>query len=192
MGIGESETGIQTSSESMRFTGVFVVVASFAMCWGCSNSAETVNDNPKPLSDPVAVSKPEQTGNSSTVPTPESIGLKPRGKKMIDSPASGSPPPLQFRRAAEDSEIAPSMNERGEVVETRVFKSHPQIVRAEAVWKNAKDALLKITLRDGKTIDVKTDRLVNLQTARTRDLMEISGIQGRVEKGRIRKKEALD
>ena len=174
----------------MSFSRVFSIVASIVLCWGCSNSAETVKDTRRPDSDPAVVSKPEQTGNAITAPTPGSIGVKPSGK-MIDSPASG-PPPLQFRKAAEDSEIATSMNERGEVVETRVFKSHPQIVRAEAVWKNAKDALLKITLRDGKTIDVKTDRLVNLQTATTRDLMEISGIQGRVEKGRIRKKEALD
>ena len=174
----------------MSFSRVFSIVASIVLCWGCSNSAEAVRNAGAPSGGPTVANKTRQTGNTNM--PPPSIGMKPREKKMVDTAPSGPPPPLQFRKVDEDSEIATSMNDRGEVVETRVFKSHSQIVRAEAVWKNAKDALVKITLKDGKTIDVKTDRLANLQTATTRDLMEISGIQGRVEKGRIRKKWALD
>lgn len=177
MGRGESEAYIQTIKEHMRFTGIFSVVASIVMCWGCSNSAEAVKNDGAPNAAPTVASKPTQTANVNM--PPPSIGMKPREKKMVDAPTSGPPPALQFRKADEDSEIATSMNARGEVVETRVFKSHPQIVRAEAVWKSAKEATLKITLRDGKMIDVKSDSLANLQTATTRDLMEIAGIQTR-------------
>jgi len=80
------------------------------------------------------------------------------------------------------------MNEVGQVVETRVFKSHPAISRVVAVWKKPKMAELRITLKDGISLDVKAERLSNLQSATTRELMEIAGIPSRRETKRLDKK----
>lgn len=164
----------------MRFTRVFFVIASLGLCWGCSSSAEAVN-TVSSSGEPATAAGTEKITGAAVTPTPVGIGKQPRDKTMVETPP-GPPPPLQFRQAAEDSEIATTMNAQGEVVETRVFKNHPQIVRAEAVWKTAKEATLRLTLKGGKTIDVKTDRITSLQAATTRDLMGIAGVQAQTRR----------
>jgi len=79
--------------------------------------------------------------------------------------SSGSSVPLEFRPGPENSEIATTMNEKGQPVEVRVFKGNPQLDRVEAVWLGPSEKLVKITLRNGGTVQVRTDRIANLGSA---------------------------
>ena len=88
---------------------------------------------------------------------------------------AGPEVPLDFRPGAENSETATTMNAQGQPVEVRVFKDHPQLSRAEAVWLGANGKLLRITLRDGTTVEVKTDRIANLSSAPSDLLVELAG-----------------
>lgn len=165
----------------MRITRSLFIVSLACIGWACSGSAEAVKNAPATQNATPTPSSQKGNPNAETVdsavsPTPGRIAAQPRGRTRV-APIPGPPPPLQFRKAAEDSEIATAMNAQGDVVETRIFKSHPRLERVEAVWKGAKEAEFKIFLKDGKIIDVKTGRIVNLQTASVRDLLAIAGIE---------------
>ena len=67
------------------------------------------------------------------------------------------------------------MNEQGQPLETRVFKDNPQLERVEAVWVGPTDKLLRITLRNGQTVEVTTDRIANLASAPASLLVELAG-----------------
>jgi len=162
----------------MRIEKALFLVASLVMSWGCSGSAETVKSDSSSGDTAPAVTRVETSANAAAeTPAPNNLAIRPYGRKRVVLPDTEPLPRLQFREGAEDSEIATSMNSNGEIVETRIFRNHPQLGRVEAVWKSAKEATLKISLKGGKTIDVKSDRLVNLHSATTRDLIEIAGIR---------------
>jgi hypothetical protein len=67
------------------------------------------------------------------------------------------------------------MNDHGQPVELRVFKDDPQLDRVEAVWLGPSEKLLKITLRSGSTVEVKTDKIANLASTPSHVLMELAG-----------------
>ena len=67
------------------------------------------------------------------------------------------------------------MNEQGQPVEVRVFKDNAQLDRVEAVWLGANQMLLRITLRNGQTREVRTDRIKNLSSAPAELLIELAG-----------------
>lgn len=87
------------------------------------------------------------------------------------------PSPLRFQPAAEDSETAFSMNNIGQMYSIRVFRNHPQLAKVESVWVNKKDKELKIFLKDGRVLELTTDRILNLKQATTAQLLELAGIQ---------------
>ena len=89
--------------------------------------------------------------------------------------SSGSNISLEFRPGPEDSEFATTMNDHGQPVEVRVFKGNSQLDRVEAVWLGPSEKLLKITLRNGSTVEVKTDRIANLVSAPSALLVELAG-----------------
>ncbi|HEV7701037.1 MAG TPA: hypothetical protein VGO43_12460 [Pyrinomonadaceae bacterium] len=81
---------------------------------------------------------------------------------------------LQYRAGAENSQTATTMNSAGQAIEIRVFKTHPRLARVEAVWLDEKAKILKFTFRDGRTSEVRTDKVASLVTASTQALMEIA------------------
>lgn len=89
--------------------------------------------------------------------------------------SSGSSVPLEFRPGPENSEIATTMNDKGQPVEVRVFKGNAQLNRVEAVWLGPSDKLVKITLRNGGTVEVRTDRIANLGSAPSDLLVQLAG-----------------
>lgn len=97
-------------------------------------------------------------------------------RRRVDVDPSATPPPPNFRPAAEDSESAITMDQTGAVLEIRVFKKHPQIAKVEAIRLNETTKTLKVYLRDGKVVEVKTDRVDRLETISTGDILEIAGI----------------
>ncbi|MFL6374681.1 MAG: hypothetical protein ACJ73D_08460 [Pyrinomonadaceae bacterium] len=97
--------------------------------------------------------------------------------RRVTSPGVAPPSnaPLEFRPGAENSETATTMNEQGQPLEVRVFKDNPQITKVEAVWLDAKKKLLRITLRNGSTVEVTTDQIADLASAPSRQLVELVG-----------------
>jgi hypothetical protein len=100
-----------------------------------------------------------------------------RGRReVVEHPAEGAPPPLQFQEAPEDSQIAVTMRPDGSVYEVRVFKSHPRLAKVEVVWQGIGERTLKIFSRNGNAVEKKTDRIQDLATAPTQLLLEIAGL----------------
>lgn len=160
-------------SKDMKKRGLITIVATVGL--SCSSSIEKSKELPNVNSDPsVSVNSVEPNQNAE-IP-PGSVAGK-RERKIVDAPASGTPPPLNFREAAEDSEIAVTMNSDGSILEIRKFNTDPQLSRIEATWSGPKEKSLKIFLRRGKVLNVKTDRIQNLQTAPTSLLLEIAGLE---------------
>lgn len=73
--------------------------------------------------------------------------------------------------------VSTTMNSQGAVVETRVFKDNPQLVRVEMTWVGPKDNTLKIFLRSGRVVEAKADNIENLGSTPISVLLEKAGIK---------------
>ena len=166
----------------------FVTFLAIAFGWGCSGSAETSGSAPGPKTNSGISSNNQTTpaantepGNSTVAQPPGSLPNRPGGKQIVDVPLSGPRPLPAFKKAGEDSQITTTMNADGDVLEIRVFNSHPKIVKAEVIWHGAKTKALKLFLRGGRIVEIETDRIENLQNASTGLLLEIAGLQAPVQ-----------
>jgi len=78
------------------------------------------------------------------------------------------------KAAPDNSEI---FAELGEVpIETRVFKSHPQLIK---VIKSGipPNQTIKVYLKGGKTVDLPGDKITNLGTESAANILQAAGIQ---------------
>ena len=147
---------------------------------GCSGLAKTSRKESNSSSSTVNREQPL----SSSTDTPNVAANHPKtnsreriNRDRIDVNPAATPLPLKFRKAAENSEVATTMNTEGDIFEVRVFKNHPQIAKVEATWVDAKEKALKIYLRNGQILEVKTDRLTDLASATASQLLEIGGLK---------------
>ena len=158
-------------------------IACLSACLGaCSGgSPQTANVAAAGDSSPAApVSEVNTTTGTSNVQQPvananNAFQLVKGRRRPQTVVSSGSSVPLEFRPGPEDSEFATTMNDRGQPVEVRVFKGNSQLDRVEAVWLGPSEKLLRITLRNGSTVEVKTDRIANLASAPSALLVELAG-----------------
>lgn len=172
-----------------KFT--FFIVLAASVISACSSSAETARVSPSSnAKTPPAVNAPANANSDQAVTTengqanvdantpgsPMDAAVN-RGKKLVDTPASGPPPPLRFEPAGDDSEVAASMRPDGTVFEVRVFKTDPQIAKVELTWLSPTEKAVKLYLRGGKVMDIKTDKIPNLKTTTLKQLREAFGIQ---------------
>ena len=58
----------------------------------------------------------------------------------------------------------------GLIVETRVFKAHPTLARAELSYGKG-ERVLKITMRDGRTVSVSGDKVKGLRDVKASQLV---------------------
>ncbi len=119
----------------------------------------------------------DPTQNNTSDAPPGSFAARSNRRKVVDMPSSGPPPPPNFQEAPEDSQIATTMNEAGQIVELRVFRRQPQLDRVEATWLNANDKSLKIYLRSGQVIETQSSVLGNLKNLSTDQLLELAGVR---------------
>ncbi len=173
----------------MRILFVLSVVA--ILFAGCSSNANTTttlatgnrngsdarNSNTVVPSDPNRPADPgTESANVKLTPTKAERADKLRQKNLAAAPTSGPPALPQFRPAPENSQIATSMNGEGAVIETRVFKNHPQLAKVEMTWAGPQDKSFKIFLRNGKVIEAKSDKINDLKDVPTSILLEMAGI----------------
>ena len=119
----------------------------------------------------------ESSSNSNRTLTRAEMMEKMRQKSLINTPSSGPPPTPQFHPAPDHSAIATTMNKDGAVVETRVFKDDPQLVKVEMTWLGPKSSTLKIFLKNGRTVVTKAGNIQNLGSTPVSVLLEMAGIK---------------
>jgi hypothetical protein len=121
-------------------------------------------------------------------PNTDDRQLNPRDRKnranRVVNP-SGTPETPEFRPAPEDSEAAVTMADDGSIMEIRVFKSHPRLEKVESTWVDPKEKKLKIFLKGGNVIELKTDRVASLQSTTTAELLEIASSKKKGDRPRI-------
>ncbi len=97
-------------------------------------------------------------------------------RRIVDVPQSGPLPPPKRVPAGENSEMTTTMDKSNRFVETRYFKSHPQIVKAEKVFLDASNSVVSITLKNGKQLNFPGDRIPNMLQATSVDLLRAAGV----------------
>lgn len=100
--------------------------------------------------------------------------IGPRGQRPDVRP-NATPMPLQFKPAPENSQFAVTMDRDGMIREVRVFRSHPKLAKAEISYKTPDEKTVRITLRDGKTFEVRSNRIKALQAAKAAELLALAG-----------------
>ncbi len=145
---------------------------------GCFTASETGNEQAvanerapvEAISQNAAMPVPDQA--------PPAGGLAERVNRLKprEVPASGTPVPLVFTDAGENSQTASTMDSDGSVREIRVFRSHPVLSKVELIWLTPRDKVLKVTLKDGKTVETQTDRIENLKQATAATILSVAGI----------------
>ncbi|HEY2846567.1 MAG TPA: hypothetical protein VGI80_02050 [Pyrinomonadaceae bacterium] len=159
--------------------GVVCLGLSIVACSGSSPDGANFGSGPAASPGNSAASSNADTGSANAGEPIQNAGNRfdpIKGRRRPPAVVtSESPPALDFRPAPENSETATTMNDHGQPVEVRVFKDNTRIDRVEAVWLGANDKLLKITMRNGNTVEVKTDRVASLATAPSDLLVELAG-----------------
>jgi hypothetical protein len=97
-------------------------------------------------------------------------------KRNSEVPQSGPPPTPGHFDAPEDSTITTTMNKSGQVVESRVFKTHRQLAKVDSTWIGPQERQIKIYLRDGNNHEVTTDKLPSLRAASSTDILALIGV----------------
>ena len=188
MGIGQDHSGIKntqlTLSDMVRF---FAVVFVVSLMVGCSSRPATTATNvaakqtSNPSVDPGTNSSPnsntESPPNSNRTLTRAEMMEKYRQKSLVNAPSSGPLPTPQFHPAPENSAIATTMNKDGAVVETRVFKSDPQLAKVEMTWVGPQNSTLKIFLKNGRIVETRSENIQNLGTTPVSVFLEIAGMR---------------
>lgn len=100
-----------------------------------------------------------------------------KGKQLVDQPATGPTPPPMKVPAGENSYVTTTMDRHGRFVETRVFKNHPQLVKAERVFIDATGSVLTLTLKDGRQVRGSGTSVPNMVAATAVDLMIAVGMK---------------
>ena len=170
---------------------LFVIVSIATLAAGCSSgaavsqnsvSANTANArNAEPSANPA--NSDSQPGTVASVPiAPEVPGtasgpLVEKRKTLVDSNPGGPIPEGQRVPASENSEIATTMDNAGNFVETRYFKTDPMLVKVQRTWLGPGRSTLKIWLKNGKEVTASGDKIENLSIAPIPSLLALAGVK---------------
>jgi hypothetical protein len=180
MGIGKGKTGIKARGYDMSRTIVFLIILTAAVAGACSGTTDTAkNSNSGAATNSNGANRaaaPGAQSNSATLPS-NAPGVNTSGqKRLVNEPAPPDHPPSQFAEAPEDSTLTSTMNPKGQVLEIRVFRDHPQLAKVEATWITPQQKAVKFFLRNGRTSEVTTDKLRDLKTATAAELLAMAGV----------------
>jgi hypothetical protein len=177
---------------------LIISTVSIASACGASNAQKagpspTPDSSVKPRTEGNITGKLQVNGNgnqnvvripNSGVLPPPSIGSPSspiehgRSRRdRVDVDPSATPPPPTYQAAPENSEFAIQMEKGGGVVETRLFKNHPQLRKAEIKWLDPKTRSLWVTLKNGKVVERPAAGVTNLRTISTTELLNMVGVK---------------
>ncbi|CAN5580994.1 hypothetical protein BH10ACI2_BH10ACI2_21990 [soil metagenome] len=165
---------------------ILIVAVATVLSSGCGQSLNPVKTaTPGNGSDNSSNSQPAANADPNVIPNTETANVgAPLDKRfnranrpLVDADSPATPLPLRFAPAGDNSQIAVTMKDDGSVFEVRVFKSQPVIARVEATWLEGNERELKYSLKNGKILVIKTDRIENLKTASLPVLLDIAGLK---------------
>jgi len=140
--------------------------------YGNGNSVEAESGNRERITLPDAAAADE------TNVEVNSTGPKNQKLQEMRSTANGAAetPAIkeQFQAAPENSAYSVTFGEVG--IERRVFKDHKFIVKIEKTL-GGKNTTAKIYLRDGKIVELSGEKLQNIGTISTDQILELAGIE---------------
>ncbi|MGE3465413.1 MAG: hypothetical protein AB7J13_00650 [Pyrinomonadaceae bacterium] len=134
-----------------------------------ANGTTTVVEKPGPTIDLPAGERANRPSRGA------SIGDLANRPQRADSDPNAAPPPPEFRPAGENSKTAVSMGADGVVREVRIFDGHPRLAKVELTLLPSGEKDLKFTMTDGKIVERRTNKINDLATARSIDLLAIAG-----------------
>lgn len=170
-----------------KIFALLIIIVSFAGC-SSSSSEQTRAGNGGATQDskstaPTANQPPanpnSETANANLTPTRAEVIAKLRQKRLElgNAPSSEPLPEPQFRPARDNSMVSTTMNSKGDVVETRIFKNNPQISKVEMNWVGPKNSVLKIFLKDGRVVDAKGGNIKNLGATPVATLLQLASVK---------------
>lgn len=150
---------------------VYAVLLSTLLTAGCSRQPEA-NTTYDKVSEPGVTQPPPPDPNK---PPGENPRDRKNRKERPNADPAATPEATAPLPAPENSERSVIMNADGSITEIRVFKDHPQILKAEANWTDPKEKTLKVFLKSGKVLEAKTDKVPYLHTVSSQELLQIVG-----------------
>lgn len=95
------------------------------------------------------------------------------GKKSADNNAPPIAPNVKpnTQPAPDNSEMQATMNNQGQPIEMRVFKNHPALSKVEKVYVELDKPIVKVYLKNGKTVEVAAGRISNPMTASAAEII---------------------
>ncbi|MEZ5428538.1 MAG: hypothetical protein R2747_19995 [Pyrinomonadaceae bacterium] len=161
----------------------FILILAF--CWaGCSSSADSAHDK-----NSVNAGNGANTGEGSNttgqmVPyngvDPEAFNGNTSNVRVVEVPEEKQKTKFDSRPAPDQSEFSTTMNKKGEVLETRTFKDHPQILKIERKTAG-KENSLKVYLKNGKVYDLSEEKVPNFRVAAPQNILIAIGVTPKPE-----------
>ncbi|MEQ1643171.1 MAG: hypothetical protein ABL959_06980 [Pyrinomonadaceae bacterium] len=169
-------------SNSLAAVAVAAAVSSTA-CWSTPEPANKATSTPSANTNTVAAAPGQTVQPMPTIDLPaatsnrelsgDTIADRANRKPQADVRPDATPAPLKFTPAPENSEMAVAMQADGLIVETRVFKKHPTLSRAELSYGKG-ERILKVTLRDGRSATVKADNVEALRNMKAAQIIAMA------------------
>ncbi len=95
----------------------------------------------------------------------------------VKNPVNNKDNNYNGRPAPDDSTFQSSMNAKGQFVETRTFKNHPQLAKVERVFLTPKDKKIYVYMTNGKVVEVADDKLPTFQATVPGTILQAAGVQ---------------
>lgn len=84
---------------------------------------------------------------------------------------------MREKPAPDDSTFTAEMNEKGQPVETRTFKSHTVLKKVEKITMSPRDYVFKIYLKNGKVVESKSEKLKDFRVISPLNILDAIGIK---------------
>jgi len=165
----------------------FFYLAIFAIILSGCSSSPTVNENVSVRTN-VNISELNNPNQNSLAPANAGNGLN---EPVFTDASNGSQqvikgdkrqadknlPPLVpnakpiTQAAPDNSEMQGSMNPQGQPFETRTFKNHPVLLKVERIYVSLENPVIKVYMRNGKTVDLSKDKIANPMQASAEEII---------------------
>lgn len=150
---------------------IALIIAIAAVFSGCGSSPdETPNANVNAPNAGITAGQ-----NSNLVPysnqiDPNAFNGNANNLRTVNRPPENTQESFKSRNAPDDSEFKTMMNSKGEVLETRTFRSHPQLLKIERVTIGSEQKL-KVYLKNGRVYDTTEEKIPNFTVAAPQNIL---------------------
>lgn len=164
----------------MRRVIVILSLTPVALISACGSTSSNSNENGN-----VVVVNANPSANSNVVPyvPPGSQNINSNIANAFNSnavpsnPTTAANPKYMTYPAPDDSEYSTIMDKSGMPVETRVFRSDPQISKVVRTWLSVDEKKIVIYLRNGKVVNLPGSKIEDIKSVPVSTFYEAAGIK---------------